>query len=51
MGDEPVPYKQFHTLVLSQENGETGVSLAAAEDETEFILVSGMCLLHPRVIV
>lgn len=30
----------FHTLVLSNADGETGVRLTAATDDTSFVLVS-----------
>lgn len=32
-------YGAFHTLVLSVEDGETGVQLTSAEDDTQFVLV------------
>jgi len=31
----------FHTLILSNDNGEAGVQLRAAKDDTQFILVAG----------
>lgn len=41
VGSESIPNEAFHTIVLSNEKNETGVSLTAAEDNTEFILVAG----------
>jgi len=41
VGSESIPYDAFHTVVLSNEKDETGVSLTAANDGTEFILVAG----------
>lgn len=38
--DSP-PHESFHTLVLSAAKNETGVSLTAVEENTEFILVAG----------
>lgn len=32
-------HEAYHTLVLSAEGNETGVSLTAADDNTEFVLV------------
>ena len=40
VGDDPIAHEPFHTLVLSQEDNETGVKLTAAEDGTELVLVS-----------
>lgn len=40
VGDETMPHQSFHTLVLSGEASETGVKLTAAEDNTDFVLVS-----------
>ncbi|KAG1756835.1 RmlC-like cupin domain-containing protein [Suillus paluster] len=31
----------FHTLVLSNNDGETGVQLTAANDDTQFVLIAG----------
>lgn len=39
IGSETVPQEAFHTLVLSSLEHETGVSLTAAENETEIVLV------------
>jgi len=39
--DDSLPNEAFNTLVLSAEKNETGVSLSATEDSTEFILVAG----------
>jgi len=41
VGSESIPHQAFHTLVLSAQSNETGVSLTATEDSTEFILVAG----------
>jgi redox-sensitive bicupin YhaK (pirin superfamily) len=41
VGDDTIPQPTFHTVVLSGESNETGVLLAAAEDDTQFILISG----------
>ena len=38
--EEALPYEAFNTLVLSSGGNETGASLTASEDNTEFILVS-----------
>lgn len=35
-----MPNEAFHTVVLSANDNETGVSVTAAEDNTEIILVS-----------
>ncbi len=39
VGSETIPHEAFHTLVLSHEEGETGVQLAAGQDGTEFVVV------------
>ncbi|OAX44600.1 hypothetical protein K503DRAFT_678410 [Rhizopogon vinicolor AM-OR11-026] len=40
--DENSPVQEsFHTLVLSNEDGETGVQLTAGEDDTQFVLIAG----------
>ena len=39
--EQSLPHEAFHTLVLSSAGNETGVSLTATEDDTEFILVAG----------
>jgi redox-sensitive bicupin YhaK (pirin superfamily) len=39
IGSDTNPHEAFHTLVLSAQGNETGVSLTAAEDNTEFVLV------------
>lgn len=39
VGPETVPHKAFHTLVLSAQEGETGVKITATEDDTQFVLV------------
>ncbi|KAF5392202.1 hypothetical protein D9757_001411 [Collybiopsis confluens] len=41
VGDDTLPAEAFHTLVLSSNEGETGVKLTSADDSTEFILVAG----------
>ena len=40
VGDDTIAQEAFHTIVLSAEPNETGVKLTAAEDGTEFVLVS-----------
>ena len=40
VGDDTKPNETFHTLVLSAEEGQTGVNIAAEEEGAEFILVS-----------
>ncbi|KLO07969.1 hypothetical protein SCHPADRAFT_835900 [Schizopora paradoxa] len=39
--EQSLPHEAFNTLVLSSSGNETGVSLTATEDNTEFILVAG----------
>jgi len=39
VGSETIQHEAFHTLVLSAQGNESGVSLTAAEDNTEFVLV------------
>ncbi len=39
IGSETIPHEAFHTLVLSAQEGETGVKITAAEDNSEFVLV------------
>jgi hypothetical protein len=39
VGSESIPHEAYHTLVLSAKGDETGVSLTATEESTEFILV------------
>lgn len=41
VGDNPIPQPTFHTVVLSNGSDETGVMIDAAEDDTQFILISG----------
>ncbi|KAJ8700205.1 RNA pol II transcription cofactor [Pleurotus ostreatus] len=41
VGSETIPHEAFHTLVLSHEEGETGVQLAAGQDGTEFVVIAG----------
>ncbi|GLB35000.1 putative pirin family protein [Lyophyllum shimeji] len=41
VGSEDVPYDAFHTLVFSNNANETGVSITAVEDNTEFVLIAG----------
>jgi len=38
---DALPQELFHTLVFSAEKNETGISLTAAEDNTEIILAAG----------
>ncbi|KAL0946954.1 hypothetical protein HGRIS_013111 [Hohenbuehelia grisea] len=47
VGDDTLAQEAFHTLVLSSEEGQSGVRLTAGEDETEFILVAGEPLDQP----
>jgi len=49
LGSDTLPNEAFHTLVLSANDNETGVSLTAAEDDTELILVAGEPLDQPVV--
>jgi len=41
IGSEILPYDAFHTLVFSSNTNETGVSITAAEDKTELMLIAG----------
>jgi len=41
IGADSTPHESFHTIVLSADKNETGVSLTAAEDQTEFVLIAG----------
>ncbi|KAF9227972.1 hypothetical protein BS17DRAFT_793565 [Gyrodon lividus] len=41
VGDNGPVNDSFHTLILSNENGETGAQLTATKDDTQFILVAG----------
>jgi len=41
VGSDTMSTEAFHTVVLSANDSETGVSVTAAEDSTEFILVAG----------
>jgi len=47
IGDSPVPQEAFHTLVLSADANETGVTLKAAQDGTDFVLIAGEPLDQP----
>ncbi|KAG8217476.1 RmlC-like cupin domain-containing protein [Butyriboletus roseoflavus] len=40
VGDDDSVYDIFHTLVLSNEGGETGARITAIKDDTEFILAA-----------
>jgi hypothetical protein len=40
VGEGQLPNPTFHTLVLSAEEGQTGVKLTAGEEGAEFVLVS-----------
>jgi redox-sensitive bicupin YhaK (pirin superfamily) len=40
VGRESIPQEQFHTLVLSANQNETGVLLKSGSEDTEFMLVS-----------
>ncbi|KAJ3573964.1 hypothetical protein NP233_g2089 [Leucocoprinus birnbaumii] len=40
VGDETMPNPTFHTLILSAEDGQTGVKLTAGEDGAEFVLAA-----------
>lgn len=39
VGQDSIASESFHTIVLNNDKNATGVSLAAAEDNTEFVLV------------
>lgn len=39
VGDSKDIHDPFHTLVLSADSKETGVAIAAVEDNTDFVLV------------
>ena len=39
VGDSSTTHNSFHTLVLSADGQETGVSVTALENNTDFILV------------
>lgn len=39
VGQDTIPSESFHTIVLNDDKNATGVSLAAVEDNTEFVLV------------
>jgi len=41
VGNDELPSEAFHTLVLSNESEQNGVTLTADKDDTEFILVAG----------
>ncbi|KAI6036627.1 RmlC-like cupin domain-containing protein [Pisolithus microcarpus] len=41
IGNDGPVHDSFHTLVLSNAEGETGVQLTAVEDDTEFVLIAG----------
>lgn len=43
IGENSPDYETFHTLVLSHEDGETGVKLTAGKDDTQFVLVCTLC--------
>ncbi|KIP09490.1 hypothetical protein PHLGIDRAFT_86544 [Phlebiopsis gigantea 11061_1 CR5-6] len=47
VGEDTIAHEPFHTLVLSQEDAETGAKLTAAADGTEFVLISGEPLDQP----
>ncbi|EKM82723.1 hypothetical protein AGABI1DRAFT_82463 [Agaricus bisporus var. burnettii JB137-S8] len=40
VGEDDLPNPTFHTLVLSTEEGQTGVKLTAGEEGAEFVLVA-----------
>lgn len=41
VGESSLVYDTFNTLVLSNEDGETGVQLTAGMDDTQFVLIAG----------
>ncbi|KAJ3734120.1 RmlC-like cupin domain-containing protein [Lentinula guzmanii] len=41
VGNDSLPAESFHTLVLSANEGETGVKMISGDDDTHFILVAG----------
>ena len=51
--EDPTSHEQFHTLVLTSENGQNGVRLTRPEDsadeETRFVLIAGEPLAQPVV--
>ena len=49
VASDTIPQPAFHTVVLSNEANETGVSLTAAEDDTELVLVC-QCFNTTRVL-
>jgi len=49
IGSDTLANDAFHTVVLSANDNETGVSLTGAEDDTELVLVAGEPLDQPVV--
>ncbi|KAL4074479.1 RmlC-like cupin domain-containing protein [Scleroderma yunnanense] len=41
IGNNGPVHDSFHTLVLSNEKGETGIQLTAAQDDTQFAVIAG----------
>lgn len=41
VGSDTKPHEAYHTLVLSAKENETGVSVTAGEDDTQFVLIAG----------
>ncbi|TFY66148.1 hypothetical protein EVG20_g4942 [Dentipellis fragilis] len=41
VGSDPTVHNQFYTLVLSAKGEETGVSITATADNTDFVLIAG----------
>jgi len=41
VGSETKVHEAYHTLVLSASGNETGVSVTATEDDTNFVLIAG----------
>lgn len=49
IGDSKDTHDAFHTLVLSADSKETGVTVSAVEDNTDFVLIAGEPLDQPVV--
>lgn len=46
VGDSSAPHDAFHTLVLSADDQETGVSITTLESNTDFVLVRIICVIR-----
>ncbi|KAH9001063.1 pirin domain-containing protein [Lactarius akahatsu] len=49
VGDSKDTHDPFHTLVLSANGNETGISVSALENDTDFVLIAGEPLDQPVV--